>query len=137
MKILIVEDDLYKRNKVIDILKEVNVQYKAEQAINPALRYIFNHHEKIDGIILDLGIPKFENDVGIKNIPLGGLCVPREMLRLGFNIPILINSYDAYTVKYEEHLVDTHNIIGEIAPYMPNFKDTIISFIESIEKGEF
>ena len=44
MKILIVEDDKDKRKQVEDVLKEANVKYQIEKAINPALRYICENH---------------------------------------------------------------------------------------------
>ena len=68
---------------------------------------------------------------------MGGLDILEEMSRLELYIPILINSYEALTVQYDEHLVDTYNIKCETSPLMPNYAESIRSFISSIEKGEF
>ena len=135
MKILIVEDNENKREIVEYILKNAGVQFHIEKAINSALKYIHDHHDEIDGIILDLGLPRFEND--LHPIPLGGLDIPDEMEILELDIPILINSFDAGTVKYEDYLFDVHNIKGETQPYTSSHADDINSFISSLEKGEF
>lgn len=121
MKILIVEDDEYKRKSVEMILEEIGINFCCEKAINPALRYIKEHHDEIDAIILDLGLPRFDSGSIINIIPLGGMCIVEEMTRLELEIPILINSYDAFSVQYDEHFVDTHNIKDKTSPSMTNF----------------
>ena len=137
MRILVVEDDKFKRNTLKDILEKEDVELFFIKAINPALRYIHDNSSDIDGIILDLELPRFNSDAGINFIHLGGLDIPIEMTRLRLDIPIMINSIIAFTVDYEVYLKDLHNIKGKANPSRSNYKDTILSFIESIKKGEF
>ena len=138
MRILVVEDDEYKREYIEDVLKQRNIEFHVERAINSALRYIHDNHDQIDGIILDLNLPRYDSYNSWKTIiSMGGLDIPEEMTRLGIEIPILINSYDAFKVKYDEYLFDTHNIKGETCPHTFSYERDINSFIESIEKGEF
>lgn len=135
MRILVVEDNEGKREYLEYVLKQKNIEFRVEASINSALRYIRLNLDQIDGIILDLGLPRTEKDVWA--VPFGGLDIPEEMTRLGIEIPILINSYDAFKVKYDEYLFDAHNIKGETCPHTFSYGRDINSFIESIEKGEF
>ena len=140
MRILIVEDSKYKREYVKGILKQRTIEFHVEEAITPALRYIDSNKCTIDGIILDIQLPRFKGDYVI--VPLGGLEIVDEISSLqfeGFNkeIPILINSTDAFNIKYDDYLFDTHNIKGKACPYTSDYANNINSFISSIEKGEF
>ena len=138
MRILVVEDDKYKRKRLKDILEKENLDLVFKKAITPALQYIRYNSSHIDGIILDLDLPGYDSYYSWKTIiVMGGLYIPKEMNRLKLDIPILINSSDAFNVKYDDYIKDSHNIKAKVNPSNPNYKADVLSFIKSIEKGEF
>lgn len=90
MKILIVEDDAFKRDELIQFLQNKDIEFEIQEYVNPALRYIIANKEAISGIILDLGL---QSAASINNRSLHrGLDVVNELRRKKINIPVLINS---------------------------------------------
>jgi len=91
MKILIVDD--YPETKcwgIIEELKKRKIEYEIVKAINPALRKIVLDEIDIDGIILDMGLPIYEEKTMLEKN--GGDRILRELKRRKINIPVLIFS---------------------------------------------
>lgn len=92
MKLLIIEDDSFKRNQIIDFLKEKGVEYEIFEYLNPVLRYISEDKgNNISGIILDLGLQMFKDSPETYSL-YSGLDLIYELKRLRLEIPVLINS---------------------------------------------
>lgn len=98
--VVLVEDDLTKVVNVKQFLDKKGIKHGWLSAVNPTLRFITENHERIDGIILDLGLPIFNDTV---TNPLAGLRVVKELKRLGINIPVLINSSTSVENLNEEY----------------------------------
>ena len=91
MKILVIEDDIYKREQITNFLDSKAISYNVTEYLNSALNYIYENTINISGIILDLGLPIFENDPDTYSL-YRGLEVIYELDRKKINIPVLINS---------------------------------------------
>lgn len=98
--IVLVEDNTEKANSIITTLEREGVEYYQLSALNPALKFITKEFKKIDGIILDLGLPRFENG-RVENI-YSGLEIIEELKSLEINIPILINSSTLIDIDEKE-----------------------------------
>lgn len=93
MNILIVDDTpKFKVDNAIEYLKSQNVNftYEITESCCSGLRYLRNHSNEIDLIIVDLGLPFYDN--GSNYDELNGLRIISEIDRLDLNIPIIINS---------------------------------------------
>ena len=90
MKILIVEDSIWKREQLVEFLEKEKIEFEVSEYVNNALRYIRANKTDIAGIILDLGLESMPDAYDAK--PYRGLDVLREMKRLKLDIPVLINS---------------------------------------------
>lgn len=99
--IVLVEDNADKSANIISILKKEGVEYYQLAALNPALKFITSESKKIDGIILDLGLPRFENK-RVDNL-YAGIEVIEELKELGINIPVLINSSTLVDIDEKEY----------------------------------
>lgn len=99
--IVLIEDNADKSNNIISILDKEGIEYYLITALNPALRFITNESKKIDGIILDLGLPRFENE-RVEDIT-AGLDVVEELKRVGITIPVLINSSTLVEIDEKEY----------------------------------
>lgn len=97
MNILFVDDvPDFKVKDTINYLEtnKIKFSYNICKSINSALRYLVSNKNNINLIILDLGLPQFDDDNNFKYYyPYGGLEIIDEMFRKKlFNIPIIINS---------------------------------------------
>ena len=90
MKILIVEDSVWKREQLVEFLEKEKIEFEVSEYVNNALRYIRANKTDIAGIILDLGLESMPGAHDAK--PYRGLDVVKEMKILKLNIPVLINS---------------------------------------------
>jgi DNA-binding NarL/FixJ family response regulator len=104
MKFLIIEDDLYKAQKVMGCLK--GHEFECEISCNTGLRNLFEKSSEYDGVILDMGLPTF--DEGDCYESDNGLWVLSEMQREKIEIPVLIHSGNQYDVS------DFNNVFGYI-----------------------
>ena len=93
MNILFVEDrpDL----KIATILYQLSHSTEPHtsntvKSVASAYRYIIAQSGKIDLVVLDLGLPLYDN--GDRYHSLNGLQVIEKMIRKNINIPIIINS---------------------------------------------
>ena len=94
MKILVIDDDIFKREQITDFLDTKKITYKTCLYVNPALKYIFSNND-IAGIILDMGLQSLYNsqDYSLTR----GLDVIYELHRRKHYIPVLINSSRSLT----------------------------------------
>ena len=90
MKILIVEDDREKRLFLEYNLKKKNIEICLFSSVNPAIRYVVQYANQIDGIILDLGLTSYDSSDDYSFTK--GLNLVKELTRKRIEIPILINS---------------------------------------------
>ena len=89
MKILVVEDDIFKRENVESFLESQKIEYHTCEYVNETLCYIIKHKNDISGIILDLGLYRFKNGSYDR---YNGLEILSEIQRIKIEIPVLINS---------------------------------------------
>lgn len=98
MNILMIEDDHYKAQKVLEHLTEHKVDVK--KSYNSGMRALLQ--KEYDAVILDMTFPKF--DEGSMPTPEMGLLVLREMKRKNVTLPVLIHSGDKVDVSDYEHV---------------------------------
>ena len=108
MKVLVVEDDDFKRELIEDFLSERNIDIHMEYSVKPALRYVIQNPKEISGIILDMGLTSSDDSWDYDW--MRGLDL---VVRLNFdkiNIPILINSStDVQIDKLKEDYKSLHS----------------------------
>lgn len=128
MKILIVDD--HAETKCFGIIKECEkrgIEVEIKKGRNSALRRIICEDQDIDGIILDMGIPVFDNE--FTEDEREGDDVLIELDREEYNIPVLI--FSTTESKYKDEfgfVVDQMtewNIVQE--------QEKFYSFLEKIE----
>ena len=93
MNILFVDDlPEFKIQRAIDYLKEQELEftYQITRSVNSAIRYFAKHKDEIDLVVVDLGLPWFDDSDNIDK--LNGLVVVAQILRCKINIPVIINS---------------------------------------------
>lgn len=94
MNIIFVDDQPeFKVKKAIKHLKNLKIEfnYSIFKSSTTALRYITMNLSSIDLIVIDLGLPKFDNDINSYD-KYEGLFVLEQILRKTKDIPIIINS---------------------------------------------
>ena len=100
MKILIVDD--HPETKCFGIMEECRkrkIEMVIEKAVNPALGRIFLlEGSKIDGIILDMGLPIYE-DSRVDSLNAGE-SILRELERRKIEIPVLVFSETTLKKNY-------------------------------------
>ena len=80
-KILIVDDDNYKRNNIISLLQNMSEDFMVtdEKALNPGLCRLFE--ENFDIVLLDMSLPMFDLSESKNFESFGGLTFLEEMKR--------------------------------------------------------
>ena len=94
MNIIFVDDQPeFKVQEAIRYLteKKLSFDYSIFKSSNSALRYIVENLSKIDLIVLDLGLPKIDDNNYLYD-KYEGLFVLKQILRKTNDIPIIINS---------------------------------------------
>ena len=122
-KILIVEDDQFKQEDVIRFLKNKGIEYVVSEYLNDSLMYIRKHKDDIQGIVLDLGLPRFES---MEDYDLYmGLNLLKELKRLKLNIPVLINSttfagmLDEYPFVYGQRMcMESYEMLEKFVTFL-------------------
>ena len=129
MKILIVDD--YAETKCSGIITECKkrgIEYEIAKGRNSALRRIICKEQNIDGIVLDMGIPVWDNE--FTEDEREGDDVLRELHRKKYNIPVLILSTTNSEYKDECNFVVDQmkewNVVEE--------EQKFFAFLEKIEK---
>jgi DNA-binding response OmpR family regulator len=98
MRILMIEDDNYKVQKVLEHLQKHKVDVK--KSYNSGMRALLK--EEYDAVILDMTFPTFDERSLPK--PEMGLQVLREMKRKKITLPVLIHSGDEVDVSEYENI---------------------------------
>lgn len=129
MKILIVDDHAEtKCMGIIEECKKRGIEVEIAKGRNSALYRIIYKEKDIDGIILDMGIPIYDNEY--PEDEREGDDVLRELHRKKYNIPVLIFSTTESEDKDEfDFVVDQMtewNIIQE--------QEKFFSFLEKIKE---
>ena len=123
MNIIFVDDQpRFKVQDAINYLKDKNLKfnYLILRDSNSALKYIYTNLSNIDLIVLDLGLPKFEN--GIYYNKYEGIFIMEQILQKTKKIPIIINSTS---------VIHPQNNITE-KEYLKNLRPTIIEHVEKL-----
>ena len=131
MHILFIEDmPEYKVVHLIDFLKykKIDFTYEICKSVNSALRYCVLNKDKIDLIILDLGLPRFDDSNIFSDY--AGLDIINEIcyIKKIRNIPIIINS--------ETEIKPTDDDIDEKKWFELNFGPDVIIEHEKRLTGE-
>ena len=124
MNIVFVDDQPeYKIQEAIKYLKEknLNFDYSIFKSSNSALRYIVENLSKIDLIVLDLGLPKIDDNNYLYD-KYEGLFVLEQILRKTKDIPIIINS--TTVIRHENYKTEKE--------YFKSFSPTVIEHIEHL-----
>lgn len=129
MKILIVDD--YAETKcsgIITEFKKRGIEYEIAKERNSALRRIICKEQNIDGIVLDMGIPVWNNE--FTEDEREGDDVLRELHRMEYNIPVLIFS------TTQSHYKDECNfVVDQMTDWnIQQEEEKFFSFLEKIEK---
>ena len=124
MKILVLEDAVFKREQITDFLDEKGVEYEVAEYLNPALKYIFGSKKEISGIILDLGLAMAKKLPETYSLHRG-LDLIYELDRRKIEISILINSstfvgmLDEYPFVYGQRTkIDNYQILEDFISFL-------------------
>lgn len=94
MNILFIDDQPHsKLTHLIYYLKQSHTDdftYEIKESVNSACRYFVEHLTEINLVIVDLGLPMFDDGKNYNS--LNGLKIVETILRKTINIPIIINS---------------------------------------------
>ena len=123
MNIIFVDDQpRFKVQDAINYLKDKNLKFNYLILIdsNSDLKYIYKNLSNIDLIVLDLGLPKFEN--GIYYNKYEGIFIMEQILQKTKKIPIIINSTSVIHPK--------NNITEK--EYLKNLRPAIIEHVEKL-----
>lgn len=127
MRFLIIEDDPHKAKQVADCLEGHEILQA--QSRNVGLRILLDNAEwEIDGVILDMGLPIFDDGYGYdaKN----GLLVLWEMERKGIKTPVLIHSGNKFDEASE--FDNVHSYI--LADTSVDISKKIQAFVDHVKK---
>ena len=130
MNILIVEDmpELKLRNYE-GLLYQLKINYKVVGSKEKVISYLENsddsqEFEKVDGIILDLDFPRFENGRGYYKKM--GIELIDYLVKNNIYIPIMINS----DINLEKHELNYPNIYGQCkSSYDPKYWENFFEYI--------
>lgn len=124
MKILIVDDNAEtKCYGIMEECKKRNIEVEIETSISSAVKKIVsNKGYKINGIILDMGLPIYSNSNEIEKN--GGEEVIRQIVRRNNNIPVLVFSETELRSNY-------YAVFNQIKDW--NIVEEQMKFIEFIE----
>lgn len=124
MNIVFVDDQPeYKIQEAIKYLKEknLNFDYSIFKSSNSALRYIVENLSKIDLIVLDLGLPKIDDNNYLYD-KYEGLFILEQILRKTKDIPIIINS--TTVIRHENYKTEKE--------YFKSFSSAVIEHVERL-----
>ena len=124
MNIVFVDDQPeYKIQEAIKYLKEknLNFDYSIFKSSNSALRYIVENLSKIDLIVLDLGLPKIDDNNYLYD-KYEGLFVLEQILSKTKDIPIIINS--TTVIRHDNYKTEKE--------YFKNFSPAVIEHVEHL-----
>ena len=123
-KVLIVEDDAYKEEQIVNYLKSLNnnISITREHSLNSALFNIMRNMYEI--ILLDMSIPTFDTNEPEHFKPYGGLMFLDELKRIKSEIPVvIITQFSKFGEGKNEITFD--QIKEKCSQKYANYKDTI------------
>ena len=132
-KVLIVDDDNYKTEKIKELISNVNNEIKisTEKAINHGLRKI--RSEQYDIVILDMSLPQFDTLESSNFNPFGGISFLREMKRRKVTTPVIIvTQYELFGEGNSQKTSEDLNIFCH-----QNFENYLGIIIYSSSKNEW
>ena len=124
MNIVFVDDQPeLKVQEAIKYLKEkkLNYDYSIFKSSNSALRYVVENLSKIDLIVLDLGLPKIDDNNYLYD-KYEGLFVLEQILSKTKDIPIIINS--TTVIRHDNYKTEKE--------YFKNFSPAVIEHVEHL-----
>lgn len=127
--LVLVEDREYKAKNIIKVLEREGIEYIQFKAQNPSLKYISENPDDIDAIILDIGLPLFENSNNY-NIDAGKEIL-QELKILNFNIPVLICSEQLFYIDEKEY-----PFVFKTRMFHSDDVETLRKFLKSITEKE-
>ena len=133
MKNILIVDDTpeLKVEMLIKILEMAKVQFTYEivKSSNAARRYLADKENKVDVIIMDLGLPLFDGE--FVNDLLEGMHLIYELERFKVKCPVIINSTTEIP-GYNEKKADWEEIGLEIhkTDFILRMKDWFIEFLK-------
>ena len=98
MRILIIEDTICKRREIEEVLTNKGIEFISVEAINPAKK-ILNKKNFIDGIVIDMVLPIYENEFKTMK-ENGGEILLKWLEHKRKKIPALGNSVFEFDTKY-------------------------------------
>jgi DNA-binding NarL/FixJ family response regulator len=133
MKNILIVDDTpeLKVEMLIKIVEMAKVQFTYEivKSSNAARRYLADKENKVDAIIMDLGLPLFDGE--FVNDLLEGMHLIYELERFKIKCPVIINSTTEIP-DYNEKKADWEEIGLEIykTDFILRMKDWFIEFLK-------
>lgn len=109
--------------------KEVDFSYEILKSAVSAMRYIFRNADNIDLIVLDLGLPLYENDYSDYD-KLEGLSIISQLLRENRKIPVIINSET--DIPNEEKFLEAYRKNAKVEHVKELFDDWFLEFINNL-----
>lgn len=93
MKVLIVEDDDFKRRKIADAVEEIlpDAEVVLEKSVNSGLKAIVEQNPAL--VLLDMSLTTFDvgpNEAGGRPQNFGGIEILRHMDRLELKVPVIV-----------------------------------------------
>lgn len=119
MRVLVVEDDRYKRTEITSVLRGLAREiYIAEaESVNTACLHVYD--ERFDLVILDMSLPTFEQDApggGGSPQGQGGLEVLRVLKRLGSRSQVIVVSQYP-EIELERQIFELGNAPSVLSDY--------------------
>ena len=132
-KILFVEDEPYLKLDVLFTwleLKNITVEYEIVGSIAAAKRYLANKENKVDLVVTDLGLPRFDGE-RVMNL-LEGMTIVYDMCKFNTQVPVIINSttvipnFERAQEEYEERGQQLYKVNS-----IMRMKDWLMDFLMS------
>lgn len=123
-KVLIVEDDGYKEEQIVNYLKALNnnINISRKHSLNSSLFDIMSH--TYDLILLDMSIPTFDTNEPELFKPYGGLMFLDELKRIKSEMPVvIITQFSKFGEGKNE--ITLEQIKEKCSQKYANYKDTI------------
>ncbi|WP_337029411.1 response regulator [Pantoea agglomerans] len=148
MKVLIIEDSDFKKNRVRDFLKEEfkDIELEMSSSYNSGLNLLIDN--EYDFAIIDMSLPNYDRVPGVPDVEFrtfGGLDLARQIKRRRININfIFLTQYSSFTdkgkyadlesIEIEAKSNHPENFLGciyyEHAGY--DWKDSLVSVVKSL-----
>ncbi|CAM3616460.1 response regulator transcription factor [Rahnella victoriana] len=148
MKILLVEDSDYKRDRIQDFLKEQvpNIEIEVGASYSSGLNFLVDN--SYDLAIIDMSLPNYDRVIGVPDVEFrtyGGRDLSRQIKRRKLNVKfVFLTQFDSFSdkgknlnlasIEVEEKINHPQNFLGciyyEHAGY--NWKDNLINVMNKL-----